>query len=51
MILDSRVVGRIDQIQAHIELGARPKDKHHEALAKWSDALNTLSNSFAARIQ
>lgn len=54
MILDERIQGKIDQMEAHLVL-TDPKDlnerKRYEALATWSDSLNALSTNFAARIQ
>ncbi|KAJ1445720.1 PCI domain-containing protein [Pelagophyceae sp. CCMP2097] len=53
MILDARVAGSINQIEAYVQLGdgAAANSKCHDAVHKWSDTLATISASLAARIQ
>lgn len=53
MILDDRVDGQIDMLNAHLVLkdGAPSQNKKYDALTKWSSALQALSATFANRIQ
>ena len=53
MILDDRVDGKIDMLNAHLVLNddKTTTNKKYDALTKWSTALNALSTTFANRIQ
>ena len=53
MILDDRVNGKIDMLNAHLVLNdaANAEDKTFDALAKWSGALDALATNVANRVQ
>lgn len=53
MILDKRVVGKVDQINGFLQLGDGKSSlvsKKYDALAKWSEALGSLSATLGARV-
>ena len=53
MILDKRIVGKVDQINGFLQLGDGKSSllsKKYDSIAKWTAALSALSNTCGTRI-